>query len=116
MKLFLKYNLSLYLFLVKIYSYFPTILLHMNTSKIWNSVHDFRGVDDSSSPLKPLYTRVPRFEPGSIESKQYLQEYGYVVIKNVLSKQESNTAINLIWDYLEELNTGINRNDYRTID
>lgn len=71
-------------------------------------------IDDYSLPIKPIYTRVPRFEPGSIESKKYLQKYGYVVIKNVLSQQESNTAINLIWDYLENLNTGINRHNYHT--
>ena len=69
---------------------FSTILLHMNTSKIWNSVHDFRGVDDSSSPLKPLYTQVPRFEPGSIESKQYLHNIRYF-------KLISDIQINIIY-------------------
>ena len=35
------------------------------------------------------YKKVPRFESGSDESIQYLEEQGYVVIKNALSTAEA---------------------------
>ena len=43
-----------------------------------------------------------------------LNEYGYCVIPNILSKNECDDTIGKIWDWLESLETGINRNDKNT--
>ena len=43
----------------------------------------------------------------------FLKEYGYVVIK-ALSETEAAHAVDLTWEYLESLGTGIKRNDYKT--
>lgn len=56
----------------------------------------------------------PRFEPGSPEASAYLEENGYVVLRNALSKEEAATAIDLTWDYLEGLGTGVNRSQPET--
>ena len=60
------------------------------------------------------YKKVPRFESGSDESIQYLEEQGYVVIKNALSTAEASKTLELLWDYLEGLGTGIDRKDVST--
>ena len=60
------------------------------------------------------YKHVPRLESGSDASIEYLEEHGYVVIKNALSEGEAAKTLDLLWDYLEELNTGIDRNDPST--
>ena len=57
------------------------------------------------------YAHVPRFAADDLASTAYLEEHGYVVIANALTQQEAAHALNLLWDYLEELGTGINRND-----
>ena len=60
------------------------------------------------------YKHVPRLESGSDASIEYLEEQGYVVIKNALSESEAAKTLDLLWDYLEELNTGIDRYDPST--
>ena len=93
---------------------FMSLTVNQNSTqlkKIWDSVHDFRGVDDRDSPLKPRYIYPPRLEPNSKQAKDYLNNNGYVVIKSVLSEIEANEALNLTWDYLENLGTGIDRNN-----
>lgn len=82
--------------------------------KIWASVHDSRGVDDATSPLRPEYVHVPRFEPGSPEASAYLEANGYVVVRSVLSEAEAGKAMQLTWDYIEQLDTGVDRNDIKT--
>ena len=47
------------------------------------------------------YKHVPRFESGSDESINYLDEHGFVIIKEALSKQEAEKTLALLWDYLE---------------
>lgn len=37
-----------------------------------------------------------------LEIQNYLNKYGYVIIKNVLNKEEINKAIELIWEFLIE--------------
>src|SRR3954468_21075838 len=64
--------------------------------------------------IEPTYVHVERFAPGSPESIAYLHEHGYAVIAGVLSPEECETALGLTWDYLEELGTGIDRNDWTT--
>ena len=60
------------------------------------------------------YRHVPRLDSGSEESIKYLDEYGYVVIKNALTAKEAQRTLDLLWDYLEELGTGIDRKDPTT--
>jgi len=71
-------------------------------------------MEDTASELCPVYTHVPRFEPGSAEASAYLEENGYVVIKSVLSEPDAAHAVSLTWDYLEGLGTGISRHDIST--
>ncbi|HEY4941490.1 MAG TPA: phytanoyl-CoA dioxygenase family protein [Rhizomicrobium sp.] len=82
--------------------------------KIWQSRVDLEPTDPG--PLSPTYIQVPRFAPGSAEGMAYLEEHGYVVIANVLSADESRRALDLTWDYLEQLGTGVDRNDVTTWD
>jgi len=67
-----------------------------------------------SQQLTPIYTHVPRFEAGSQESLDHLESEGYVVIANALSPAEAQQSLDLTWDYLEQLGTGIDRNDMST--
>jgi len=83
-------------------------------SKIWKNKADLEPTDPG--PLAPTYTHVPRFAPGSKEGMAYLDEHGYVVIANALNADESRHALDLTWDYLEQLGTGIDRHDPATWD
>ena len=65
----------------------------------------------TSPELTATYTHVPRFEAGSAESVEYLEEHGFVVVANVLDADQTATAIDLTWQFLEELGTGIDRSD-----
>lgn len=69
---------------------------------------------ESNFNIEIEYKDVPRFESGSDESIEYLEEQGYVVIKNALSSSEAAKTLDLLWDYLEGLDTGIDRNDVST--
>ena len=69
---------------------------------------------ESNFNIEIEYKNVPRFESGSDESIEYLEEQGYVVIKNALSSSEAAKTLELLWDYLEGLDTGIDRNDVST--
>ena len=69
---------------------------------------------ESSFNVEIEYKHVTRFKPGSKESKQYLEREGYVVLKETLTKQQAGKTLNLLWDYLEELDTGIPRKDPKT--
>ena len=62
------------------------------------------------------YKEVPRFAAGSEESIDYLDTRGFVVIGNALSGAEAERALGLLWDYLEGLDTGIDRHDIDTWD
>ena len=62
------------------------------------------------------YTEVPRFEPGSQAGVEYLNEQGFVVFANALKTDQAAHAVTLLWDYLEELGTGIKRDDPSTWD
>jgi len=66
--------------------------------------------------LTPTYIEVPRLEAGSTESLEHLESEGFVVIANALSPDEASHALELTWDYLEELGTGIDRHDVSTWD
>ncbi|MEP4485519.1 MAG: phytanoyl-CoA dioxygenase family protein [Halioglobus sp.] len=68
----------------------------------------------SNAQITPTYTEVPRFAAGSKESLDHLESEGFVVIANALSSVESEKALELTWDYLERLGTGIDRNDMAT--
>ena len=62
------------------------------------------------------YKHVPRFKPGSSASKVYLEEEGYVVLKETLTKTQAKQTLSLLWDYLESLGTGIDRHNSATWD
>ena len=62
------------------------------------------------------YKEVPRFTAGSADSVHYLDEHGFVVIRNALTATQTNTALGLLWDYLEGLGTGIDRHDVNSWD
>jgi hypothetical protein len=59
---------------------------------------------------------VPRFAPGDAEALSYLDEQGFVVFANALSSGEADQAMSMLWDYLEELGTGVDRNNSNTWD
>jgi len=57
----------------------------------------------------------PRFALDDTESYlSFLDEHGFVVIANVLSSDEVQEAKGLIWDWMEGLGSGIDRNDINT--
>lgn len=64
--------------------------------------------------LTPRYTHVPRYPAGSQESLDHLAEEGYVVIANALSPTDAAHALDLTWEFLEGLGTGIDRSDMST--
>lgn len=66
--------------------------------------------------LDPVYTDVPRFPAGSAESIAHLEAEGFVVIAEALDTAETGRALDLTWDYLEGLDTGIDRTDPSTWD
>ena len=68
----------------------------------------------SENQLTPSYIHVPRFAAGSKESLEHLDTEGFVVIANALSPTEAGHALDLTWDYLEQLGTGIDRNEITT--
>jgi len=68
----------------------------------------------SEGQLTPQYVHVPRLAAGSQESLDHLESEGYVVIANALSPDEANQALDLTWDYLQRLGTGVDRNDVGT--
>ena len=41
------------------------------------------------------YKHVPRLDSGSEESIKYLDEYGYVIIKNALTSEEAKITVDL---------------------
>ena len=53
-----------------------------------------------------------RFDEFNDDASHYLQNHGYVVIKNILNNSEINIARNLLWDFLES--AGWDRNDYQS--
>jgi len=65
----------------------------------------------SPNQLTPEYVHVPRLPAGSQESLDHLESEGFVVIANALSPSEADHALDLTWDYLRELGTGVDRND-----
>jgi hypothetical protein len=71
-----------------------------------------RGADaEPTAPgtIEPTYVHVARFAPGSAKSIAYLKEHGYLVIAGALSADQTAKALDLTWDYLEGLGTGIDR-------
>ena len=69
---------------------------------------------ESSFNVEIEYKHVTRFKPGSKESKEYLEREGYVVLKETLTKQQAGKTLNLLWDYLEDVDAGIDRKAPKT--
>jgi len=76
--------------------------------------HQGGRMSEQHSSISIRYERVPRLQPGSPDSVAYLKEHGYVVIANALDLQQTQHALAGLWDYLEGLETGIDRLDSRT--
>lgn len=68
----------------------------------------------SEIQLVPEYVHVPRLPAGSKESLDHLKSEGFVVIANALSETDVSQALDLTWDYLEELGTGVDRTNVDT--
>lgn len=68
----------------------------------------------SNEPLTPQYVHVPRYPAGSPDSLAHLESEGFVVIANALTSSEADHALDLTWEYLQELATGVERNDVTT--
>lgn len=64
--------------------------------------------------LEAEYAHVPRLTAGSPESVEHLTEHGFVVIKDALTRDQADHALDLTWQYLECLGTGIRRDDPAT--
>ena len=62
------------------------------------------------------YQPVRRFEVGDPLAVNHLESEGFVVFANVLAQKEADRAMSLLWDYLENLGTGIDRNRIETWD
>ena len=59
----------------------------------------------------PTYKVVPRFAVGDKAVLAYLDANGYAVVGDVLSHVETEAALAKVWDFMEGMGTGINRND-----
>ena len=74
-----------------------------------------KKAEDPFDLLQPsTYMHVPRFEPGDPAASKYLETEGYVVFKNCLTKSECEKGIQYAWDWLEEYNPNLNRNNIET--
>lgn len=65
----------------------------------------------------PEYTQPRRFVIGGKDDAAamlHLKEHGFVVFKDVLNLDECSEALDLIWNYLESLGTGVKRDDIST--
>lgn len=62
----------------------------------------------------PQYQAVPRFAVGDQAVLDYLNENGFAVVGDVLSQGETTTALGKIWDFMEGMGTGIDRDDPAT--
>ena len=62
------------------------------------------------------YQPVTRFEVGDPAATNYLEKEGFVVFASALTENQADHAITLLWDYLEGLGTGVDRNQIETWD
>ncbi len=62
------------------------------------------------------FTEIERFEPGDPAAMSFLEQEGYVVFAEALNPQQAGVAMDKLWDYLEGLGTGVDRNDIDTWD
>lgn len=68
---------------------------------------------------KSIYSKRFDIDTEKSEMLEYLEKYGYVVVKEVANKDERITGISLMWDFLEnysEAGSSANRNDSSTWD
>ena len=58
----------------------------------------------------PVYTHVPRLAVESTsEMRAFLNEWGFVIVRDVLSPAEVDGALSRVWDAIEEQGTGVRR-------
>lgn len=68
----------------------------------------------TATELVAEYVHVDRFAAGSPESIEHLRDQGFVIIANALDADQTGRALDLTWDFLEQLGTGIDRADSST--
>jgi hypothetical protein len=64
-----------------------------------------------------METTTPKYVFSPTQTQEwlsYLKQHGYVVIKGAVSPQDVNTTKNLLWNWLENLGSGIKRTDPKT--
>jgi hypothetical protein len=57
----------------------------------------------------PQYKAVPRFAVGDRAVLEHLEEHGFAVVGDVLTEAETETALGKVWDFMENMGTGIDR-------
>jgi len=62
----------------------------------------------------PVSVEVPRFSIDDKDAYAYLEEFGYVVFKDVANKEEIEKGKELAWDYIESVTEGVSRHDLNT--
>ena len=67
-----------------------------------------------SANLSVQFTEVPRFTPGDPAMQAHLEEQGYAVVAHALTEEQAGIALEKLWDYLENLGTGVDRDDPET--
>ena len=67
----------------------------------------------TDQPINIIQQNTHRFDATDPEMKEYLKEHGYVVIKEILTKEEIEISINLLWEFLYE-KCQMERNDPTT--
>lgn len=69
--------------------------------------------------LEPRFVPVEeyhRFRRGEIGAASFLREHGFVVFRGVLTQDECDSTLELLWDFLEACEPGLSRDDERTWD
>eukprot|EP01052_Picozoa_sp_SAG31_P030722 SAG31_NODE_3176_length_4586_cov_2.717406_1_plen_296_part_00 len=55
------------------------------------------------------HTAVPRFEAGDPQAAAYLEAHGFCALKQVLTAAEVERTLGLLWEFLEQQGTGVQR-------
>lgn len=76
-------------------------------------VETIQGYPEDAHAM-PKYHHSPRFECNDPAFLEYLDAHGYAVIKNVLTEEEAAHGVSLAWEFMENLGTGIDRNNPAT--
>jgi len=62
-------------------------------------------------PPEPIPTEVPRFQIDDKKAFAYLEEFGYVVFRDVANEEQIERGRSLAWDHVEDVSNGVLRDD-----